>query len=38
MAHIIVRNLDGSIVERLKNKARINGRSLEADARLIQEL
>ena len=37
MAQIIVRNLDDSVVERLKNRARINGRSLEAEVRLILE-
>jgi len=37
MAQIIVRNLDDSVVERLKNRARTNGRSLEAEVRLILE-
>ncbi len=37
MAQIIVRNLDNSVVERLKSRARNNGRSLEAEVRLILE-
>ena len=37
MAQIIVRNLDDSIVERLKARARTNERSLEAEVRLILE-
>lgn len=37
MAQIIVRNLDDSVVEQLKNRARTNGRSLEAEVRLILE-
>ena len=37
MAQIIVRNSDDSVVERLKNRTRINGRSLEAEVRLILE-
>jgi plasmid stability protein len=35
MAQIIVRNLDDTVVTRLKARARANGRSLEAEARLI---
>ena len=37
MAQIIVRNSDDSVVEILKNRTRINGRSLEAEVRLILE-
>jgi plasmid stability protein len=37
MAQIIVRNLDDIVVERLKARARTNGRSLEAEVRLILE-
>jgi plasmid stability protein len=37
MAQIIVRNLDDVVVERLKARARVNGRSLEAEVRLILE-
>jgi plasmid stability protein len=37
MAQIIVRNLDDAIVARLKNRARTNGRSLEAEVRQILE-
>lgn len=37
MAQILVRNLDDSVVERLKTRAKSNGRSLEAEVRLILE-
>ena len=37
MAQIIVRNLDEAVVDRLKARARTNGRSLEAEVRLILE-
>ena len=37
MAQIIVRNLDDAVVERLKARARSNGRSLEAEVRQILE-
>ena len=37
MAQIIVRNLDDSVVERLKSRARNEGRSLEAEVRHILE-
>ena len=37
MAQIIVRNLDDAVVERLKARARSNGRSLEAEVRIILE-
>jgi plasmid stability protein len=37
MAQIIVRNLDDAVVERLKARARANGRSLEAEVRQILE-
>ncbi len=33
MATLTIRNLDGEIVERLKYKAKQNGRSLEAEVR-----
>lgn len=35
MAQILVRNLDSSIVNKLKSRAKKNGRSLEAELRLI---
>lgn len=35
MAQILVRNLDESVIERLKARARNNGRSLEAEVRQI---
>ena len=37
MAQIPVRNLDETVVERLKDRARNNGRSLEAEVRHILE-
>ncbi len=37
MAQILVRNLDESVIERLKARARNNGRSLEAEVRQILE-
>jgi antitoxin FitA len=37
MAQIIVRNLDDSVVERLKARAHDNDRSLEAEVRHILE-
>ncbi len=37
MAQIIVRNLDDAVVERLKARAKANGRSLEAEVRQILE-
>jgi plasmid stability protein len=37
MAQIIVRNLDDTIVDRLKARARDNDRSLEAEVRQILE-
>lgn len=37
MAQIIIRNLDDAAVERLKARARGNGRSLEAEVRHILE-
>ncbi len=37
MAQIIVRNLDDTVVERLKARARENDRSLEAEVRNILE-
>ena len=35
MGQILVRNLDESVIERLKARARNNGRSLEAEVRQI---
>jgi antitoxin FitA len=35
MAQILIRNLDDEIVARLKERARRQGRSLEAEARVI---
>lgn len=37
MAQILVRNLDDGCVERLKSRAIANGRSLQAEAKLILE-
>ncbi len=37
MAQILVRNLDDACVERLKSRAVHNGRSLQAEAKLILE-
>ncbi|QVL47164.1 MAG: DNA-binding protein [Thiocapsa sp.] len=37
MAHLVVRNLDHSIVEALKHRAAVHGRSAEAEHRLILE-
>ncbi len=37
MAQILVRNLDETIVQRLKRRAREKGRSLQAEVRLILE-
>jgi len=35
VAQVLVRQLDESVVDRLKERARRNGRSLEAEVRLI---
>lgn len=35
MANLTIRNLDDKVVERLKKKAKDNGRSLEAELRLL---
>ncbi len=35
MAQLLVRDLDDEVVERLKQRARRSGRSLEAEVRLI---
>jgi plasmid stability protein len=35
MAQVLVRDLDGDVVDRLKERARARGRSLEAELRLI---
>ena len=37
MSEVLVRNLDESVVERLKARARGNGRSLQAELKLILE-
>ena len=37
MARILVRNLDDACVERLNNRAAQNGRSLQAEAKLVLE-
>ena len=35
MAQIIIRNLDDSVVDKLKQRAKASGRSLEAEARIL---
>ena len=35
MANLTIRNLDDHVVERLKKRAKDNGRSLEAELRLL---
>ncbi len=35
MANLTIRNLDDEVVKRLKKKAKDNGRSLEAELRLL---
>lgn len=35
MAQVIVRKLDATVVERLRDRARLRGRSLEQELRLI---
>ncbi len=37
MAQILVRNLDDRLVQRLKDQARRNGRSLQAEVKMILE-
>lgn len=37
MAQLLIRNLDPKVVERLKDQARQNGRTLEAEGRDILE-
>jgi plasmid stability protein len=37
MAQVLVRDLDDAVVERLKARAKRNGRSLEAELRLLME-
>ncbi len=37
MAQILVRNLDGDVVQRLKKRAREAGRSLQAEVKMILE-
>lgn len=37
MAEVLVRNLDEAVVEQLKGRARGNGRSLQAELKLILE-
>ena len=37
MAQILIRNLSEEVVERLKARAKTNGRSLQAEAKMILE-
>ena len=37
MAQILIRNLDAAVVNRLKDRAKRGGRSLQAEAKLILE-
>ena len=37
MAQILVRNLDKEVVDRLKDRAKRNGRSLQAEVKMIIE-
>ena len=37
MSTLTIRNLDESLIERLKAKAKMNNRSLEAEARVVLE-
>ncbi|MEW5947057.1 MAG: hypothetical protein AB1742_12750 [bacterium] len=37
MAEILVRNLDGNVVDRLKKRAKRRGRSLQAEVKMILE-
>ena len=37
MAQILVRNMDEEVIERLKKRAKHDGRSLQAEAKLILE-
>lgn len=37
MSEVLVRNLDEAVVEQLKDRARGNGRSLQAELKLILE-
>jgi plasmid stability protein len=37
MPEVLVRNLDEAVVEQLKDRARSNGRSLQAELKLILE-
>jgi len=37
MSDVLVRNLDEAVVEQLKDRARSNGRSLQAELKLILE-
>ena len=37
MAQILVRNLDESVVDRLKKRATLNSRSLQSEVKLILE-
>ena len=37
MAQILVRNLDDGVVKKLKDRARGNGRSLQAEVKMILE-
>lgn len=37
MAQILIRNVDEKVVERLKKRASLNGRSLQAELKLVIE-
>ncbi len=37
MTQILIRNVDGKVVDRLKRRAFLNGRSLQAELKLILE-
>lgn len=37
MAHVLVRDLDPTVIERLKTRARRHGRSLQGEAKAILE-
>ncbi len=37
MSQILVRNLDPQVVQRLKDRAKANGRSLQAEAKTVLE-
>jgi antitoxin FitA len=37
MAQILIRNVDDTVVERLKKRASLNGRSLQAELKIVLE-